>query len=93
MEDRERLILENIPLVFYCLRKYYPTRANDEDLIQCGTIGLINAVDKRNNIVGRFSTYAIKAIKNEIMKELKRRSQSVKTISLDEMLERKKDSW
>ena len=60
--EREALILDNLPLVKYIADKlsvYLPPSVDREDLIEAGIMGLIDAVDKydpeRNC---KFSTYA-----------------------------------
>lgn len=92
-KSRDDLIVENMPLVYFCLNKYYPSFRNDEDLVQCGMIGLIEAVDNRDNAKHKFSTYAMSIIRNHMAKELKRRVEEPKTVSLDQMMERRDDLW
>ncbi len=73
--ERESLILENLPLVKYIVDKmsvYLPPSIEKEDLIEAGIMGLIDAVDKydpdRNC---KFSTYARFRIKGAILDELR----------------------
>ena len=83
--ERDKLIEDNMNLVYFVIRKYYPTFINDEDLIQTGMIGLCKAADKFDPERGTFSTYASVLIRNEIRKEFMRRykDNEVSVISLD----------
>ena len=76
------MIEENMNLVYFLVRKYYPTFVTDEDLIQCGMIGLCQAADSWDENLGAFSTFASKCILNEFCREFKRRNKSVSAISL-----------
>ncbi len=64
---RDELIVHNLRLVAYIVRKNYPDAKDPDDLISIGTIGLIRAVEtfdcKKGN---QFSTYASKCIDNQI---------------------------
>lgn len=67
-EARQSLILHNLRLVAHIVRKYYPTAANQEDLVSIGTIGLVKAVDSFKPGNGtRFATYAAKCIQNAML--------------------------
>lgn len=64
---RDKLIVHNLRLVAYIVKKNYSDSKDIEDLISIGTIGLIRAAEtfdyeKQN----RFSTYASKCIDNAI---------------------------
>lgn len=64
---RDKLIVHNLRLVAYIVKKNYSDSKDIEDLISIGTIGLIRAAEtfdyeKQN----RFSTYASKCIDNQI---------------------------
>ena len=66
-EARDKLIVHNLRLVAYIVKKNYADSKDAEDLISIGTIGLIRAAEtfdyeKQN----RFSTYASKCIDNAI---------------------------
>lgn len=66
-EARDKLIVHNLRLVAYIVKKNYADSNDIEDLISIGTIGLIRAAEtfdyeKQN----RFSTYASKCIDNQI---------------------------
>ena len=80
---REQAILANQELVRYVI-KSLGLNAFDEDLFQTGCIGLIKAVhsfDFEKNI--KFSTYAAKVIRNEILMTL--RKKHINAQSLDEL--------
>lgn len=64
---RDKLIVHNLRLVAYIVKKNYADSNDIDDLISIGTIGLIRAAEtfdyeKKN----RFSTYASKCIDNQI---------------------------
>ena len=80
---REQAILANQELVRYVI-KSLGLNAFDEDLFQIGCVGLIKAVDSfdfEKNI--KFSTYAAKVIRNEILMTL--RKKHINAQSLDEL--------
>lgn len=83
---KHELIEDNMRLVYHILHRYYPTYANDEDLKQCGMIGLCLAANNWDGESTKFSTYAFACITNEIRRELARRSKSVPSISLESQL-------
>lgn len=85
MNDKQ-FIEDNVKLVYYLIQKYYPTYAYDEDIIQCGMIGLCKAA-KAWQQKGKFSSYAKKCIFNEIKNELKYRQKHSAVISLEVLLE------
>src|SRR5574344_694254 len=67
MENRDKLIMENMRLVGYVLSKYYPRiyRGSDkyEDYRQEGLCGLISAATHYDSTKGtKFSTYAVRFI-------------------------------
>ena len=66
MNDREKLILDNMGLVYYLVNKYYCPPENDkfEDYCSIGYIALINAIDTYDEEKGKFSSYASKCILN-----------------------------
>jgi RNA polymerase sporulation-specific sigma factor len=80
--EKSDLVLENMKLVHGILNKFYPTYAFDEDMIQCGMLGLCKAADTYNDEKGKFSTYACTVIRNEIRIELTRREKYKHDVSL-----------
>ena len=84
-ESKEKLITENMKLVYYLIHRYYPTYSKDEDLVQIGMIGLCLAADRWDSAKSKFTTFASKVILNEIKKEFRLRNKQVNTVSLDAM--------
>ena len=80
---RNQLIEDNLNLVYYIIRKYYPNNIGDEDLIQCGMLGLCRAADKWDESKSQFSTFASSCIINEIKVEFRRRAKHQGVVSLD----------
>lgn len=68
MHARRSLIVHNMCLVaMVVLREYTFTGSDRDDIISCGMIGLIKAVDAFNYRLGfRFSSFAVPCIRNEI---------------------------
>ena len=83
----DELIVNNIPFVYHMVHKYYPTYANDEDVVQAGMLGLVKAAKNYDATKGKFSTYAGVIIKREIGKELKGREEDKNTLSLEGLIE------
>lgn len=66
-EARNELIIHNLRLVAYIVKKNYPEAKDPEDLVSIGTIGLIRAAETFDYRKGNhFSTYASKCIDNQI---------------------------
>lgn len=66
-EARDRLVQDNIGLVWSIVKRFGNRGYELEDLFQIGCIGLIKAVDKFDNSFDvRFSTYAVPLIMGEI---------------------------
>lgn len=71
-EARDRLIEENMGLVYSVARKYTGRGCEMEDIIQIGVIGLIKGVDRFDlSYDVRFSTYAVGMIIGEIKRFLR----------------------
>ena len=81
--EAERLVLENMKLVYYLINKYYPTYTQDEDLQQCGMLALCRAAETWDPDKSQFSTYASKCITNAFNVELRKRSKHYGNLSLD----------
>jgi RNA polymerase sigma-B factor len=76
---REQLILLHMNLVRFLAHKYAGRGEPLEDLIQVGTIGLINAIDRFDPDRGiRFATYATPTIVGEIRRHFRDRGWAVK---------------
>jgi RNA polymerase sigma factor (sigma-70 family) len=80
---KQQMIEENMKLVYHIIHRYYPTFVNDEDIVQCGMLGLCKAADKWDVEKGEFSTLACKCIRNEILQEFRRRKKHSGVLSLD----------
>ena len=70
-KEIEEKLRENEKLVYYTLKRYYPTFRDDEDIIQCGRIGLWRAIKTFDPSRGLFSTHAVLMIRCEIRKHLR----------------------
>lgn len=65
--DRNRLVEDNLGLVYSCANRFKGRGAEYEDLVQAGCVGLIKAADNFDNERGfSFSTYAVPVILGEI---------------------------
>lgn len=66
-QARDELIVHNLRLVAYIVKKNYPDAKDQDDLVSIGTIGLIRAAETFDYQKGNhFSTYASKCIDNAI---------------------------
>jgi RNA polymerase sporulation-specific sigma factor len=66
-EARDKLVQENVGLVWSIVKRFIGRGYDSEDLFQIGCIGLIKAVDKFDNRYEvQFSTYAVPLIMGEI---------------------------
>lgn len=83
MPNVQQLIEDNINLVYFVIHTYYPTFRQDEDIVQCGMLGLCQAANTWNEEKGTFSTYATRCISNQIIKEFRARKTHKGTLSLD----------
>ena len=71
-EERDRLITENVGLVYMVLKRFKNRGHETEDLFQIGVIGLMKAIDKFDtNTEFSFSTYAVPMIIGEIRRFLR----------------------
>ena len=70
-EDRERVVLQSVPLVHFILGRLGITRdmgTEYEDLVHQGLLGLIDAVDRYDPSFGtRFSTFASLRIRGKVL--------------------------
>ena len=80
---KQKLVEDNMNLVYFLVNRYYPTFVTDEDIIQCGMMGLCRAANSWEEEKGTFSTFAGTCILNEICREFKRRSRQPSSISLE----------
>ena len=71
-EARERLVEENVGLVWCVVRRFQGRGTEAEDLFQIGSIGLLKAIDKFDlSYDVKFSTYAVPMISGEIKRFLR----------------------
>jgi len=86
-EARDRVVTENVGLVWSIVRRFANRGHEMEDLFQIGSIGLIKAIDKFDYSYNvKFSTYAVPMITGEIKRFLRddgiiKVSRSLKEIS------------
>ncbi len=84
---RSKLIEHNLRLVLYIAKRFESNKAELEDLVSVGAIGLVKAVDSfkaDKNI--KLATYASRCIENEILMYLRKVNKTLNEISLDEPL-------
>ena len=68
----DQMIADNEKLVMYTISRFFPTYIYDDDIRQLGYIGLWKACEKYDaSLNTKFSSYAVKAIKGEIIKYLR----------------------
>ena len=71
-EARDKVITDNIGLVWSIVRRFMSRGHEPEDLFQIGSIGLIKAIDKFDLTYDvKFSTYAVPMIMGEIKRFLR----------------------
>ena len=91
-EAKDVLTLRNLRLVAYVLKKYAGAPEDMEDMISCGTIGLIKAVNTYVPEKGtRLATYAARCIENEILMLLRGHKKISREVSLYESMETDKE--
>lgn len=65
--ERNKLVEENLGLVYSCANRFKGRGAEYDDLVQAGCVGLIKAANNFDELRGfSFSTYAVPAILGEI---------------------------
>ena len=79
----QKLIEDNLNLVYFVIHKHYPTFCQDEDIIQTGMVGLCDAANTWNEEKSSFSTYAVICIRNAINLEFRNRKKHNGVLSLD----------
>lgn len=84
----EELYFENEALVYHVLHKKFPMSRFDDDFQQIARLGLWKACLRYDETKGKFSTYAVPAIENEIKMELRKMSRKPThlEISLDALI-------
>lgn len=64
------LIVDNMALVPFVIRRFFPSQIKNEDVYQAGCLGLTKAAQKYRKSRGEFSTFAVSMIRREILIEL-----------------------
>lgn len=83
-KQQQQLIEDNINLVYYTIRRYYPNYINDDDIVQSGMLGLCKAVKTWNDEKNcTFSSCCIQYIRNHILLEFRKRDKHASNYSLD----------
>ena len=82
-DAQQKLVEDNLKLVWHVLRKYYPSLGGDEELASCGTYGLCMAALRWDASKSNFTTFACACISNAIRNELRSRQKRSCTISID----------
>ena len=74
-DDPDRTIRENERLIYYILKNKLnrDDLVYDEDIVQCGRIGIYKAWKSYDHTKAKWSTYMTTCITNEIFMELRRR--------------------
>ena len=81
-EARDRLVMENIGLVWSIVKRFSGRGCETEDLFQIGSIGLLKAIDNFDlSMDVKLSTYAVPMITGEIRRFL-RDDGMIKVLSL-----------
>jgi RNA polymerase sporulation-specific sigma factor len=80
---KQQLIEDNMGLVYMLVNREYPTYIHDEDVIQCGMLGLCIAAEKWDESKSAFSTYAVICIRSAIQFEFRKRAKHQGVLSLD----------
>ena len=85
---RDTLIIHNLRLVAYIVKKNYPDSKDWDDLISIGTIGLIRAAETFDSTKGsQFSTYASKCIDNQIKMHFRKIKHALTEVYINEPIE------
>ncbi|MCL2071813.1 MAG: sigma-70 family RNA polymerase sigma factor [Oscillospiraceae bacterium] len=91
-EARNKLIVHNLRLVAYIVKKHYPDSKEQEDLISIGTIGLISAARTfKSERQINFSTYASKCIDNQIKMYFRKTNKNQNEILINEPIDSDND--
>ena len=73
--DREQIVLQYVPLVKYVVGRMFshlPIHVSREELMSCGVMGLIDAVERYDPARGvKFETFAVPRIRGSILDELR----------------------
>ena len=81
--ENEKLFIDNTPLVYFLLNKYYPTFIGNEDVVQEGKIGLWTAILSYDETKGKQSTYYSTCIHNALRSAISKEVNHPNSLSLD----------
>ena len=70
---RRMVVEENLPLVHHLAQRFKGRGEPYDDLVQVGTIGLMNAIDRYDPGKGQFATFAVPTIVGEIRRHFRDR--------------------
>jgi RNA polymerase sigma-B factor len=70
---REQIVESQLPLVHHLARRFRGRGEPYDDLVQVGTIGLLNAVDRFDPLRGTFTAFAVPTILGEIRRHFRDR--------------------
>lgn len=87
----EELYFKNEALVHHVLNRKFPMSQFDEDFQQIGRLGLWKACLSYDESKGKFSTYAVPCIANQIKMELRKMSKRPQEVSLEAMISTSND--
>lgn len=91
-EARSRLIEHNLRLVAHIVKKYSQAKAEQDELISVGTVGLIKAVTTFDYTKGaKFATYASRCIENELLMNFRAAKKTAGDVYINEPVETDKD--
>lgn len=80
---KQKLIEDNMNLVYALISREYPAYLHDEDIIQSGMLGLCKAAKYWDESKATFSGYAWYCIRHAIIHEFKARAKHQGVLSLD----------
>lgn len=83
----EKLITDNMTLVYFLINKHYPTFIHDEDVIQSGMLGLVEAANKFDPEKGKFSSFASVSILNSIIQYFRSQMKQNNQVSINNMID------
>lgn len=83
-EAEEKLVEHNLRLVAFVAKRYNSTKAEQNDLMSIGSIGLLKAVRTFDKSKANFSTYAARCIQNEILMFFRSSKKQNSEVSLSE---------
>ncbi|MBR6555569.1 MAG: RNA polymerase sporulation sigma factor SigK [Clostridia bacterium] len=91
-EAKDILIRHNLRLVAHIVKKYYASRADQDDLISIGTIGLIKAVNSyQPDKKIKLATYSARCIENEILMYFRSLRRQATEVSLSDPIDSDKE--